>query len=377
MQTKRIALAACAAATLAWAGVATPASAKVYKWGTFTPPQSEVPRMVMKMFNDEVKAKTNGAVEFKLYTGGSLVGPRDTLSGIRDGIVDGGFIVPAFVVSSLPNQNMISDSASFVSDAVTAAGAAAQTMMLDCPECQGDFHKMGSITLGGMGLNAYIIQCGKPVNAIEDFKGLKIRVAISASGRWVQHLGAVPVGGMPPTDIVTAMQRGQIDCAVALPSWLYTFSLADSVKHIVTMPQGNAHGTSGLVFSLRLWDSLSRDQKQVLLHAAPKAIAHATIETEYVTPKTKLEPVIKKHHITEWKGDAKLRASWTEFMKGEKEATIGIAVKRGIDKAVATRVIEKHIANAAKWKKIADEVGSDEKKFADALWKEIYSKVDY
>ena len=344
MQTKRIALAAFAAAILAWAGVATPVSAKVYKWGTFTPPQSEVPRMVMKMFNDEVKKKTHGAVEFQLFTGGSLVGPRDTLSGIRDGIVDGGFIVPAFVVSSLPNQNMISDSASFVSDAVTAAGAAAQTMMLDCPECQGDFHKMGSITLGGMGLNAYILQCRKPVNAIEDLKGLKIRVAISASGRWVQHLGAVPVGGMPPTDIVT-------------------------------MPQGNAHGNSELVFSLRMWDGLTREQKNIMLRAAPGAISHGTIQSTQIEPKTKIDPVIKKKGIKEWPGDAKLHAAWDDFVKGEKQACIDLAVKRGIDRAVATRIVERHIADTKKWLKIANDVGTDEDKFADALWNEIYSKV--
>lgn len=377
MQTKRIALAALAAAALAWVGAAAPASAKVYKWGSFTPPNSSVSRIVMKQFNKEVKEKTKGAVEFEMFTGGSLVGPRDTLAGIRDGIVDGGFVVAAFVVSSLPTQNIIQDMVSFVSDAMQAAGSAAETHLLDCPECRGDYDKFNAISLAGEGSESYVMQCGKPINSMEAFKGLKVRVAISGSGRWVQHLGAVPVGGMPPTDIVTAMQRGQIDCAIAIPDWLVSFSLADSVKHIVSMPQGNAHGNSELVFSKRLWDGLTREQKGIMLRAAPMAVSMGTIQTSYIEPKTRLDPVIKQKHITEWDGGSKLEASWAEFIKGEKAACIDLAVKRGIDRAVATRIVERHIKNTQKWLKIAEDIGPDEQKFADALWNEIYSKVKY
>lgn len=362
MPTMRIAMAALAATILAWSGAAAPASAKVYKWGTFVPPNSGVVRIVMTELNKVVKEKTDGAVEFQFFTGGSLVGARDTLSGIRDGIVDGGFVVAAFVVSSLPNQNIIQDMVSFASDAMQSSAAAAETHLLDCPECRADYEKMGAISFGGMGSESYITQCGKPVNSIEDFKGLKIRVAISGSGRWVQHLGAVPVGSLPPTDIVTAMQRGQIDCAIAIPDWLVSFSLADAVKHIVTMPQGNAHGNSELVFSRKMWDGLTHDQKGIIMRAIPMAVSKGTIQTSYVEPKTKIEPMIEKKHITEWKGDAKLQAAWDEFMKGEREACIETAMKRGIDKAVATRIVDVHMKNTQKWLKIAKEIGPDEQK---------------
>jgi len=377
MQFKRIALAVLAAAAFAWSGTSAPAMAKTYKWGSFVPPSSEIYRLSFKGFAEEVKEKTNGAVQFQVFNGGSLVGPRDTLSGIRDGIVDGGFVVAAFVVSSLPNQNIIQDMVSFASDGIQSAGAAAETHLLDCPECQNDYRKMGAISLAGMGSTSYMMQCGKPVNSVEEIKGLKVRVAISGSGRWVKHLGGVPVGGLPPTDIVTAMQRGQVDCAIAIPGWLVGFSLADSVKHLITMPQGNAHGNSELVFSRRLWDGLTRDQKGIMLRAAPHWVAHGSIQTNLIEPKTKIDPVIAKKHITKWDGGAKLRTEWADFLKGERAACVETAVKRGVDKAVATRVIDAHIKNTEKWDKIAKETGTDEKKLADALWNEIYSKVKY
>ena len=374
MRIARLVLAVTAAAFVS-AGVSLPVSAKEYKYGSFSPPKAGVPNMSFNRFNAEVKEKTKGAISFRLFAGGSLVGPRDTLSGIRDGIVDAGFVVPAFVVSSLPHVNMIPDLLSFAEDARQTTGAVAETLLLHCPECQADYRKMGAISLGGMGSQSYILQCAKPVHAFSDIRGMKVRVAGSASGRWVQAMGAVPVGGMPPPDIVTGMQRGQVDCAIAIPEWLSGFSIADAAKEIVTMPQGNYHGTSTMTFSLKLWDGLTRDQKQIFLHAAANALAKGTIENAYVEPKKVTEPLIKKRGIEEWPGDDAMRAAWKKFLAGEKAAAIEGAVKRGIDRAVATRVMESHLKALAKWKKIGEEVGLDGDKLADKMWQEVFSKV--
>jgi TRAP-type C4-dicarboxylate transport system substrate-binding protein len=369
--------AAAAAVALALAIGAPPSVAKEYKYGQFSPPKANVPNLSINRFNKEVSAKTNGAVSFKIFAGGSLVGPRNTLSGIRDGIVDAGFVVPAFVVSETPHVNLMPDLLSFGVDARQTAAANAETLLLDCPECEQDYAKMGAISLGGMGSNPYILQCAKPISKFQDLKGMKVRVAGSASGRWVDAMGAVPVSGMPPPDIVTGLQRGQVDCAIAIPSWLRGFSMADGVKQLVTMPQGNYHGTSTLTFSLNLWNGLTHDQKGIFLKAAANALAKGTIENAYVVPPRDVEPLIKKKHITKWPGDDDMHAAWTKFLKGEVEAAIVGAKKRGIKEDVARRILTAHHKNLEKWKNIGDKVGTDGDKFAQVMWDEIFSKVKY
>ncbi|NQV57399.1 MAG: hypothetical protein HQ503_16180 [Rhodospirillales bacterium] len=356
---------------------AGPASAEVYKYGSFAPPKANVPNLSFKPFVKEVKKKTGGKIDFRLFAASSLVGPRNTLSGIRDRIVEGGFVVPAFVVSSLPHVNLIPDLLSFASDAKQTAGAGAETLLLGCPECLGDYAKMNTILLGGMGSNPYMLQCAKPVSNFADLTGKKIRVAGAASGRWVKAMGAVAVGGIPPPDIVVGMQRGQVDCAIAIPSWLKGFSLADGVKQLVTMPQGSYHGTAAFAFNRDFYNGLSRSEKGIFVRAAANAIAKGTIENAYILPSKDIAPLIKKKKIAKWPGDAGLKGAWGKFLSGEVEAVIAGAQKRGIKEDVARRVVETHLANLKKWKKISDEVGLDKAKYAQALWDNVFSKVKY
>ncbi len=369
-------LAAVAVLALLAAG-AGPSAAETYKYGSFAPPKANTPNLSLKPFIKEVKEKTGGAIDFRIFAGGSLVGPRNTLPGIRDRIVEAGFIVPAFTVSSLPHVNLIPDLLSFAEGGNQTAGAAAETMLLGCPECIADYAKMNAIHFGGMGSTPYWLQCAKPVSKFADLKGKKIRVAGSASGRWVQFIGGVAVGGMPPPDIVTGLQRGQVDCAIAIQTWLRGFSLADGVKQVITMPQGAYHGTASFVFNRDFWNGLTRKQKGIFMRAFVNGIAIGTIENTYIMPPKIVGPLMKKRKITQWPGDKELKAAWSKFLTGEKEAVIAGAVKRGIKEATARRIVNTHLANLKKWGKISREVGTDKKKFAKALWDNIFSKVKY
>ncbi len=366
-----------AAAFLISALGTSPAGAKEYKYASFTPPKSEVNRFAMKAFIKEVKEKTKGAIVIKNFTGGSLLGARDTLPGIRDGVVMGGFVVPAFVVSSLPHHNLVPDLLSFATDPIQAAGAGNETLVLDCPECIADSAKMKSINFGGYGSQSYWLQCTKEVKKFSDLKGRKVRVAGSASGRWVKAMGAVAVGGMPPPQIVTGMQRGQVDCAIAIPGWLLAMSLKDAVKHVVTHPQGLYHGLGIFTFNLKYWKGLSRETKGIFLRAMANASASSTIINGYTHPAKTLNPIIKKKKIKKWAGDDALRSAWGKFLKAEIPAIIKGAVKRGIKKEAAERIVKAHRANLKKWAKISKEVGMDKNKLAKAMWDNIYSKVKY
>jgi len=353
------------------------ATATEYKFASFVPPKSEINSLILSTFIKEVTQKTKGAITFRNFTGGSLLGARNTLPGIRDGVVAGGFVVPAFVVSSLPHHNLVPDLLSFATDPIQAAGAGNETLLLNCPECIADSAKMKSINFGGYGTQPYWLQCSKPVTKFSDLKGRKVRVAGASSGRWVKAMGAVAVGGMPPPQIVTGMQRGQVDCAIAVPGWLRDMSLKDAVKHVVTHPQGIYHGLGIFTFNLDFWKGLTRTDKGIFLRAMANSLASSTIRASYINPKKVVDPIIKEKKITKWPGDAALKTAWNKHLKAEIPAIIAGAVKRGIKKDTAERIVNAHRANLKKWAKISKEVGQDKDKLAAALWDNIYSKVQF
>jgi len=365
------------AASMMFASGSEIVAAKEYRYASMMPPKDAANKVAMAEFVKEVKKKTGGAIDIKVFPGGSLLGARNTLSGIRDGVVEGGFVVPAFVVSSLPHHNLVPDMLSFATDPVQALGAGNQTLLLDCPECIADSAKMNSINFGGYGAQAYWLQCSKPITKFSDLKGKKIRVAGASSGRWVKAMGAVPVSGMPPPQIVTGMQRGQIDCAMAIPGWLLAVSMKDSVKHVITLPQGTYHGLGIFTFNLAFWNGLTRDHKGIFLRAITNALASSTIVAGYNNPKTLIDPIIKNKKITKWAGDAALKSAWGKFLKAEIPAIIAGAVKRGIKKETAQRIVKVHRANLDKWAAISKEVGQDRQKLATVLWDNIYSKVKF
>lgn len=347
------------------------------KYATFEPPKADVPRLVVTPFAEDVAAKTKGAVTLRMFTAGSLLGARDTLPGIRDGIANVGFIVPAFVVSSLPHVNLIPDLLSFADDAKQVAGATVETLLLNCPECRQDYAKMKAVNLGTYGHNPYWLQCRQPIERIAELAGKKVRVAGATSGRWVKALGAVAVGGMPPPEIVTGMQRGLVDCAIAVPNWLRAMSLQDAVKQVITSPNGTYHGLGVFIFGQAAWKSISPDNKKLVLRAIADATARGTIQGAYFDEPKLVAGIIKSKKIRSWDGGAEFKAAWKKFLANEITEVIAGAEKRGIPKDVAERIVKTHLAALEKWKKISAEVGNDKAKFAQALWDNVYSKLKY
>jgi len=82
------------------------------------------------------------------------------------------------------------------------------------PAAEAALAKRYPLKLLGSGMSgAQVFYCRGAVNGMGDFQGKKIRVQSGTTSELVQSLGAAPVT-MAFGDVVPAMQRGVIDCAV-------------------------------------------------------------------------------------------------------------------------------------------------------------------
>ena len=60
-------------------------------------------------FIKAMEEESKGALKFRLFLSGSLLDSRGTLPGIRDGVVEGGFVVLSFHPAEFPHATTFTD----------------------------------------------------------------------------------------------------------------------------------------------------------------------------------------------------------------------------------------------------------------------------
>lgn len=107
----------------------------------------------------------------------------------------------------------------------------------------------------------------KPIEKIDDFKGLKMRIP-GLAGRVYQQLG-VDVRLLPGGEIFPALERGVIDAAEFVGPYLdRQLGLQKVAKYYYTTGWHETATVSELVINKRAWDSLPKDLQAVVTNAA-------------------------------------------------------------------------------------------------------------
>lgn len=142
-----------ALAALALGAACAPAGAgaetRELLYGSWVGPKHGLNRVALPYFFAGVEKATKGTIRWTLMAGGQLVSGRTTPQGIRDNMIDAGFGIAPYVPNRLPATNMIFSTYVFGSDIVAAAGAAMETVLLDCAECMAEHRAHNAIPLAG------------------------------------------------------------------------------------------------------------------------------------------------------------------------------------------------------------------------------------
>ena len=342
------------------------------RYNTFMPPLALETKGIQQFFVD-LKAATDGRVKGQVFVGGQMLGGQATLSGIRDGVVDGGFIIPTLNASEIPYVAMLPELLPFASNFWAATGATNETIMLNCDECRADLDKYKAVWLGGIGASPWYMMCRQPISSVDDLHGKKIRVTGGFAIRMISALGATAVS-LPASEIPAAMQQGVIDCAVGTLSWLNTLGLSNMVKGVIDEPFGSYHGIGQFVFNKNSLAKLSAADRKVLMEMIPKYLAK--LNGAYAADEQKARKVGEEKGIKFWKPDAKFDAIMAAFRAKEPQAVAKDIVSQG-GSADAERIVRAHIATLDKWNKLVANVDGDTDAFAALLQQQIYSKLQH
>ena len=223
-------------------------------FGSALPPKHNVNTQGLAPTFEALAKATGGKLKWKLLTGGQLFGLRASLTNVGGGVADGAIIIPSFVQSKIPHVYTITDMSLFAEDPLVAAGASAETIFHDCPECLADFRKQKAVPLGFYGLNTYKLLCNTKVTNLAEVKGKRMRTS-GAAGRWARAMGGTPVS-MSGSDMIEALQRGQIDCAIGPLAWVKAYSIGEHIKYVLDFPMGNFAAAAHFVMNRGAWDAL-------------------------------------------------------------------------------------------------------------------------
>jgi len=138
----------------------------------FVSPKSAVPALFMKPWAEKVMAESGGKIKIELYPGMQLGGkPPALYDQIRDGVIDGGWALPAYTPGRFPETETME--LPFVSSksAEVTSKAAWEFAEKYLKERMSDVHLI-AVHVHGSGI---IHTKGAPITKAADFAGKKLR----------------------------------------------------------------------------------------------------------------------------------------------------------------------------------------------------------
>ncbi len=188
-------------------------SAQAVTWDMPTPyGESSFHTVNIKKFADDVRSATNGRLDIKVHSGGSLFKHPEIKNAVRGGQVP----IGEFLLSRLSNENAVFqvDSIPFLAtnyekaDKLWEASKPAIEKLLD---------KQGLMVLFAVPWPPQGLYTKKPIESVADLKGVKFRAYNTATETLAKLAGAIPTQVEVP-DIPQAFSTGRVDAMITSPS---------------------------------------------------------------------------------------------------------------------------------------------------------------
>lgn len=210
-----------------------------------------------KKWADEVEKRTNGRVKITMFPGGSLIPSAQAYDGVIKGIADIAMSFQGFTRNRFPLTEVVDLPLAYKS------GMVATVMINDFYEKfkPKEYNDVKIMYLHAHGPGFFHTR-NKPVNKLEDMRGLKIRTSGSLAPI-ATALGAAPIA-MPMGETYDAIARGVAEGTVAPYEGLEQWKLGEVVKYTCEC-FSVAYSASGfVVMNKNRWASLPPDIQKII-----------------------------------------------------------------------------------------------------------------
>ncbi len=221
-------------------------------------------------FKELAEQRTSGRVKVELYPNSQLYKDKEELEALQLGSVQmlapslakfGPLGLKEFEVFDLPF--LFKDTSAF--RAITDGPLGAEL-----------FKKLEGKGIQGLAYwdnGFHIMSDNKPLHAVADFKGQKMRIQSSkVLDAQMRALGAIPQV-MAFSELYQALQSGVVDGTEGVPSNFYTQKIFEVQKHITISNHG--HLAYAVIVNKPFWDGLPADIRTTLTGAIKDATTYA------------------------------------------------------------------------------------------------------
>ena len=259
----RALLGAAFVAACTWFAALPPAAAQevTLRLHQFLPAQANVPTNLLYPWADRVEAQSGGRIRIERYPAMQLGGtPPQLIDQARDGTVDIVWTLPGYTPGRFPVTEVFE-----LPFTITNAEATSKAYwdMFDKHMKEGEFADVHVIAAWVHGPG--VIHASRPVETLDDLRGMKLRAPSRIINTLIGHLGATPVG-MPVPAVTEALSRGVIDGAVIPWEVAPSVKVEELVGHHTEFAEGEALYTATFVLAMNKarYDSLPDDLKAVI-----------------------------------------------------------------------------------------------------------------
>jgi len=206
-----------------------------------------------------VEEQTGGSLKFRPSWSGALLSSEHSLIELRHGVVDIGLITPIYVKGGV---HLIRVQSGFYS------GVRSIEQQVALYHCLADGNPLFEREVEGLKILAVqggnlpgLVTRDKPVESLEDLRGMRIRVPAELLNV-MRNLGADPVN-MPMGDVYSALAKGIIDGVVAPTDTFRALHLAEVARYYMPLAVPRGAYPARAIGRVR-WEQLTDDQRRVL-----------------------------------------------------------------------------------------------------------------
>ncbi|WP_144184996.1 TRAP transporter substrate-binding protein [Elioraea rosea] len=230
-----------------------------FRLHSFSSPTALDHTMHLDRWAEAVGRDSGGRIRVELYPALQLGGQaRDLVQQLEDGVVDIIWTVPGFTPGRFPGTEGLE--LPFVNTGTSATMSPAAMEFAEKHLAATEYRGIKIISIHSTD-RSVLHTTRKPVRTLEDFRGLRIRVAGRFIGEAMTAFGATPVG-IPLPGVYEALARGQVDGMMI--NWAIT---APYRFHEVAKFHTDSAVFQGMLLTLmngRSYDRLPADLKAVI-----------------------------------------------------------------------------------------------------------------
>ncbi len=210
-----------------------------------------------------------GRLSFNYFSAGTLYPEKEGMAAISDGRGDIGVVTPSMFPGSLSLANVV-DIPGLAPNSVIGA-LVLQDLVEKFPEVTAEYPP-NTVPFTVWASAAYQLHCNKPINTIEQIKGMKIIVWNSTGIESVKLLGGNPIR-LEARDSYLALSKGMADAIYCPTAPIRSFKISESMKHHFIINMGV--GAFTMFMNKDLYDSMPADIKAWIKENSGRKLALA------------------------------------------------------------------------------------------------------